>query len=311
MALSHSPAHDSGEPLIHSISGGADRCASPSAVLRLIGQSTGHFPAKRRPSDTDRRTAATVAAALGEVIREQWDAQDEPWRTEVPESLADLARRAGASENEVTAALRLLADADVLAAVMVGGQRRLRLCEEAFEEAPALARMDGDVVRDRLDAVRASVAPALAVLRELALASRGVRDVGQPGPWIQASLARLSEATFFKRTSVSKALSELEAARLVERSARSGKQHSYRLLPSVFGGDVPELSGALPTDDSRGDGSLAAPGTAATRDPAADLAASGVIVEIGSTRIRVGAGLECSVSLDPSGIPLLRVERSR
>jgi hypothetical protein len=291
-------------PLIRSISGGVDRCASAAAALRLIGQATGHLPAKRRPSDADRRVAAAVVAALGEMIRERWDSQEEPWRVEIPESTADLVRRTGASENEVCAGLRLLMESDVVASVQAAGQRRLRLSQETFEEVPALARMDGGAVRRQLDSIGASVAPALAVIRELAVVSGGHTDTSQPGPWIEASLAHLSEATFFKRTAVSKALSDLESAGLIQRSARSGKLHSYRLLPTVSGAEAQPLPTRAPSSDpSR------VPAHAAPRVPPPGLASddTGVTVEVGGARIHVAAGVECRLEVDGQGLPVLRV----
>lgn len=303
MALPQSPPQASGESLIRSISGGADRCASPAAALRLIGQSTGHLPAKKRPSDADRRVAAAVVAALGEMVREQWDAQEESWRIEVPESATDLVRRTGASESEISAALRLLAETNVVASVLAAGQRWLRLSEEAFEEVPALARMDGEAVRRRLESADASVAPALAVIRELAVASGGYTDATQPGPWIEASLARLSEVTFFKRTAISKGLSDLEAARLIERSVRSGRQHSYRLLPQIFGADVPEPSAppraTVPVEIHLPQSTTRVPPASAT---------PGLIVEIGGVRLRIAPGIQCSLELDATGTPVLRTD---
>lgn len=308
MTLPQSPMQRAAEPLIHSISGGADRCASPAAALRLIGQSTGHLPAKRRPSDAERRAAAAVVAALGELIREQWNSGEDPWQAEVPESAAELARRTGASENEVAAALRLLTDSHVVASVFAAGQRRLRLSQEVFEEYPALAQVDGGSVRRQLDMSGASVAPALAVLRELAIASGGHRDTARPGPWIEVSLAGLSEATLFKRTAVSRALADLDKAGLVERATRSGRQHSYRLLPSVFGGQVEPVPGpaaGVPASDP-----IPSPRSTAPNPVAIPAPGPGVVIEIGGARLWIGPGIECGVELDPNGAPVLRVGRA-
>lgn len=250
--------------------------------------------------------AAAVVAALGEQVREQWGGEEEPWRAEVPESVAGLAERTGGSENEVLAALRLLLETNVLASVHAAGRRHLRLGEDAFEELPALARLDGPAVRRRLESVGASVAPALAVVREFAVLSGGYSDVTQPGPWIGASLAHLSETTFFKRTAVSNALRDLDTARLVERSMRAGRQHGYRLLPTAFGAEPPaEVEHRTHAPETR----ASAPAGEAPVRFAPGLAApqTGVVLEIGGTRVRVAPGLECALELDSSGTPLLRV----
>lgn len=293
-------------PQIHPISGGADQFASPSAVLHAIGRVTGHLSAKRRPSDAVRRAAVAAVSAIGEIARDV-EAQfgSELWEVEIPHDAPEIGRRAGGSAGEMEEAIALLQDTGCLISITAGGERRLRLSKEVFGEHPTLARIGWETARTLLDGVNASGMPALAVLREIGVCS-GNRTKGDTGPWVEVSLPRLMDSTLFRRTAVSKALADLEHARLIGRALRAGREHGCRLLPAAFG-DA-DLAPRLPVAP------VAAPAVSLPRGvPSQDAAAvpggdsPTVTLRFGGSEVRIHGGVTCDVRPGPNGVPVVEI----
>lgn len=294
-------------PLVRSISGGADRFASPAAVLGLIGRATGHLSAKRRPSDEVRRAAVAAASAIAEIVREvQPQFGSELWAVEVPHDISEIGRRAGGSSAEIDSAISLLLDTGCLIAVTAGPDRRLRLSEETFAEHPALARVSWEAVREHLGRVGASLMPAQAVLREIGVLSGNRLDT-DTGPWVEISLPRLMEGTLFRRTAVSKALAELETAGLVGRSARAGREHGCQLLPAAFGrGDIlPRVPDPAPRSSTPQP--VATPQAPVVSAPAPSASTPAVTLRFAGSEVHIHGGLACDVRPGPDGVPVLEI----
>jgi hypothetical protein len=281
-----------------------DLFASSAAVLQAIGHATGHLPARRRPSDAVRRSAVAVVFVLAEQVAEAHpDFGGEPWTVELPYDPAELVRRTGAPAAEVEEALVLLHDVGCLVSVESGRERRLRLSEALFEDQPAPARLHWQAARQRLERAGASLAPALAVLREIAAAT-GARIGPDGGPPVEISLPRLMDAALFRRTAVSRALADLERSGLIGRAPRAGREHSCRLLPAAFSPAEPLPE---PLDSSPPLSFPAAPPP--SHSPVLPDATMQAVVSLrfGGSEVRLRDGLACDVHLGADGVPVLEI----
>lgn len=222
----------------------ADYWASADAVRQVIGAWAYTLPpAEARPNAAEVREAVAVAGALRERERV---AGEERWQlggstgsgTAAVLDLDDLAERTGLSERTVGHALDLLRRVRLVVDHRSGAVATVSLDASALNAQPCVARLAWDGARDRLRAVGASLAPALAVWREVA----GVVGAyaGDAAPPVRLSVRMLEERTGYGRSTVSEALSGLERARLVDLELRAGRTARVTLRPASFGRpDVP------------------------------------------------------------------------
>ncbi len=183
----------------------------------------------RALSDEDVRCALAIAEALGEVAAEKVGG---PFRkgayasTDLPLDRATgvvLAAKSGATPRQVDRGLELLLASQVL--LRVPGRAEVRLAREclvdirtSFPSAPL------PQIRQSLLARHAALMPALGVLRylrELAPDATG---------WVVSSLEQAAERTFFRRSTVARALVDLEAVGAIERAHGPGLRGHYRLV---------------------------------------------------------------------------------
>jgi hypothetical protein len=196
---------------------------------------------------------------------------------EIPEDLADLAERAGLGLEVAAAALGLLTDAQAVVRRLGASAPTVALTPSVLVPAPALARVAWADVRHRVRGVRGSVAPALAVVREL-VGRVGVFDSsvfdGASSPLsVRASVRDLEEATGFGRSTVSEALGVLAHVRLVEIETRAGRTTRFGLRPATFGAvdadDACDAPAVFADAEARIDhAGAAAPPDSATSHPA-------------------------------------------
>lgn len=247
----------------------ADHWVSAAVVRQSVGAWAYTLGAgERRPTDTDVRQAVAVASAIAELAREhrRWTgnathedadvpprggsrserrqtseatSQADPLTTPVAVDLPELGRRAGLAPRDTEHALTLLAAARVVTHQTGATVATVSLSEAVLSPVPAVARLSWDVVRGRLEAVEGSIAPALAVLRELAT-TIGTLDETGAAPPIRASVRDLEDATAFGRSTVSAALVALERSELLTIEARAGRTTRFTIRPAAFGhADVP------------------------------------------------------------------------
>ncbi|MQA89327.1 MAG: hypothetical protein GEU90_03685 [Gemmatimonas sp.] len=221
------------DPQVLSISSGGNLVVSVTAVLGAIHHAAGPLASSkmpRKPTSVDMRNAAGIALSISELVREsEVHAREALWTVEVPEDPVELSRRAGASLDKTEDAVRLLVAAEVVSRVgLTGGGARLRVEEAMFAEEPVLAQVAWEEVRERLAAVRASVTPALAVVRELARSTRLAETKEAGSSWASLTLGRFVERTLFQRTAVSRAISALQEAGVIERGQPRGHEGQYR-----------------------------------------------------------------------------------
>ena len=284
-------------------------------VLGAIHHAAG--PRARRklpeqPTPAEMRSAVAVAIAIGELIREsQMRAGAAFWAVEVPEDTAELSRRAGTSLEETEDAIALLFAVEVLTRVESPGVAHVRLAEGVFAEEPTLAQLAWEDIRTRLSAVQASLMPPMAVVRELARASR-VPELEDGSTWVPMTLARLSERTLFQRTALTTAIAGLEEAALIERGRRRGQQGEYRLLPAAFGYGVPLTArnhlrsqsppSHTPTPDLPPPRTpLPTDGIASPPVPVPALPGASVPVQIGGVPFQIPPGMPVSIEFDREG----------
>jgi DNA-binding transcriptional ArsR family regulator len=194
---------------------------------------------QRRPSNEDVRAAIGVASAVRELAtdseRREWDRERElAVEIPVPEDLSDIAARSGFTTAEIDRALDLLAAARVVTRQIGASAATVSLATEVLIPAPAVAHVDWNAARDRLHAVRGSIAPALAVLRELAMLG-GAFDLGAGLPSVRASVRDLESATSYGRSTVSEALAALDDGRLLDVETRAGRTTRFVLRRAIFG----------------------------------------------------------------------------
>ncbi len=310
-ASAHRPA-ESGQVL--SISSGAHLVVSVPAVLGAIHHASGPLAARklpRPPTAVDTRNAVAVAVVISELVREVEVAPRTPGGVvEIPEAPAEFARRAGTSLSEAEAAVSLLYAAGVLARVESPSAARLRFVDGMLAEEPTLALVAWEEVRTRLHAVRATLPPAMAVVRELARASTVVDPANGSG-WANATLGRLADRTFFQRTALSTAITALESAGLIERGQRRGQEGQYRLLPSAFGAEWPRPAAGPGLPRGLAPAAPALPGAAAAAPldpaPAPRAAAPAVPMQIAGVPIEVPPGVSVRVEIDALGRQFVHV----
>jgi hypothetical protein len=212
-----------------SLSAERDRFVSPDALRDAIARWAAPLPRTRQPDDARRRAAVAVACALSELLQAARAAAIGAEGVDaVPENLAELADRAGLGAAQAADALALLLAAGCVERVVEAGAARVGLAGMVVGEEPALARVAWAGVRARLRAAGASVLPAQAVLRAIALQG-GAVPAGGVAPVVACTQESLAAASLLGRTAVVSALRALADAALIERSARRGTWTECRL----------------------------------------------------------------------------------
>jgi hypothetical protein len=214
-----------------------DRVPSPVLVRAAVGRLDG---AERDAV----RAAEGVAAALGELVRREARGR---WEQAVAAAESELMLRSGLSHAEVTAGLALLEAAGVAAR----GGAGVHLDPAVVGELPCLARLDWEQVRTVLHRQATRLAPALAVLREVARTST---LAGTEPEWTETALPALTATLGYGRTVVSQALSALETGALIERAATrrlrlriaAGALGTPRTAQPETGAAAPGASAAAP-----------------------------------------------------------------
>lgn len=260
--------------------GGEARTPSPVLVREMLergGVSGGAL-----------RAAIAVAAAVAE-------REDERSLSAGAGGVAELARRTGLQGAEVAEGIRVLVETGALA-VREDGHR---LDPDLYCTLPALAAVDWEAVREVVGKGKGRMAPALALLRELARLSRRAGD-GE-GEWLQPGVQELVEETLYGRTAVTRALGDLLAAGLVAKAdqpARHGLR--VRLTGRVFGRagspSAARAAGSGANDSATGGGGVSV-----------EIGGAVVGVPAGS-RLELPSGLNYRLEIAPDGRPIIRVD---
>jgi DNA-binding transcriptional ArsR family regulator len=198
--------------------------------------------ADRRPTPEAVRTAVGVACAIRELALElergvrpaSAAARSPDAPLPVPADGALLGERAGVAARDVAKAVELLAASGVADFERAAGVATVSLSNSVLAQLPAVARLAWAEARDRLRRVDASVAPALAVLRELG-SQVGAVDDALAVPALRVSVRDLEDTTGYGRSTVSTALDALERARLLDIETRAGRTTRFGLRPAAFG----------------------------------------------------------------------------
>jgi hypothetical protein len=251
----------------------SDRVPSPVLVRGAVG-------AGLRDSDPLRtRAAEAVASAIGELVRQRAPGPHGPrWDEALPLAEGELMERTGLLHAEVVLGLDALAGAGTLRREEDG----LRLDPDLLGELPCIARLRWDQVRAVLGGSGAALAPALAVLREIARLARP-DDTGSA--WVEGSLPALVESVTYGRTAVSTALSALASAGLIERAP--GRRLRTRITGAAFSSPEPR------------------PGAASTAPSPAPAAAPAL--SFGSYPLQLPAGTTLALESSPDGSSQLRL----
>lgn len=254
------PRSETPEPVaggIPSVSGREQHWVSTAAVRQAIGAWAYSLGAgERRPGPEDVRAALGVACAIHEMAldpaRQRWRVPSavNALSTSVPEDLEQLAMRSGFGARETARALDLLVAVLAVSRQLGAAGATVVLADSILSPAPAVAALDWNAVRDRIAVVGTSLAPALAVLRELAGMQGTLAPQGDFAA-VRASVRDLEDATGFGRSTVSEALGGLERARLLDVEARAGRTTRFRIRPAALGhGDeLPQIA-AVETQSS-------------------------------------------------------------
>ncbi len=267
-----------------SIVAAAGHWVSSAAIRKAVGAWAYSLSGSdQRPTDADTREAVAVASAFTELVQ---DPAARRWRdgreaegsaasaaAEVGDRFRDrivldpreLGRRSGLSDRTVEAAIALLVAARVLAQHTDPAGITGCITPAVWAPAPAVATVRWDSVRSRLDAVGASVAPAMAVLRELATDVGAVDSTGA-GPAVRTSVRELEHRTAYGRGTVAAALQALERGGLIALETRAGRMTRFTICEVAFGrgtdgGDALRPS-ATESVRARRDGPLRNPGRA-------------------------------------------------
>jgi DNA-binding IclR family transcriptional regulator len=275
-------------PIVLPVRVGRDLVPSPTLVRSALQAET---DARREVV----RAGLGVVTGLAELWREQADAREPRLDASLDASVAVLADRTGLPVSEVRAGVSALKRAGL---VHEADGDRLRLEPDVMAQLPVLARVEWESVRARVNSLGAHVAPALALVRELA------RGSSTDGEWQGALLPELCEATLYSRSHVSKALSVLERARIVERDG-SARGLLLRLGSASSESPARGAPNPLRTRSHSGPG-VSSQSVAET---------AGMTVEIGGARMviapgaefRVAEGARAAVEIDGSGNLVVRI----
>ncbi|HET8654064.1 MAG TPA: hypothetical protein VFL93_00925 [Longimicrobiaceae bacterium] len=257
--------------LVLPLHAGSDRVPSPVLVRGAVG-------AGQRGSDPLRtRAAEAVASAIGELVQQRAPGPNGPrWGEALPLTEGELMERTGLLHAEVVLGMDALAEAGTLGREEEG----LRLDPDILGELPCVARLRWERVRAVLGGSGAALAPALAVLREIARLARP-GDAGST--WVEGSLPALVESVSYGRTAVSTALSALGSAGLIERAP--GRRLRTRITAAAFASPEPR-AGAAPGGPS------AAPSPAPSAAPS---------LAFGSYPLHLPAGTALALESSPDG----------
>jgi DNA-binding transcriptional ArsR family regulator len=232
------------------------------------------------------RAGIAVAAAASE-------GEDGPPIAAGAGGVAELARRTGLSRAEVSEGIRVLQETGALAV----REDRFRLDSDLYCSLPALAAVDWEAVREAVGAGRGRMAPALALLRELARLSRRAGDGA--GEWLQPAVQELVEETLYGRTAVTQALGELLTSGLVAKAEQPSRRGlRVRLTRRAFGGAA--AGGAAPER-------RAEPGTTSPGGVSVEIGGAVVGVPAGS-RLELPSGMNYRLEIAPDGRAIIRVD---
>ena len=240
------PRNEGRAPGAHPIGGVSSLAVSSRVVREALGAWAATRPSGRHPDATAWRDAVAVAGAVVEsasrlllVDRDGDGGNRPPWETPVPVPRVptDLVQRTYLGAHRVRAVVDLLVSAQILDLLeRTGDDWQVRLRPVALEDAPVLAAVDWDAVRDHLGPVAGSPA-ALALVRELARrTSPGARTGGH---FERLTFQELAELTGYGKSALRTGLDVCVRARLLEVRTRERVASYYRLLPASFGDGPP------------------------------------------------------------------------
>ena len=271
-----------------------DHWLSSAAVREALGAwAYTRAGGQGRPAPADVRAAVGVAAALVEQERAQLlemasdglrtgPTASRPLQSEIPEDVAGLVDRSGYGASDVRAALDLLTAARFVSRRIGATMPTVILDASALVPAPVAARIQWPQVRARLRTAGGSIPPALAVLRELAVAVGAPGDAPDP-PSVRASVRELEDRTAFGRSTVCDALAALERADVLAVETRAGRTTRFVLRVAAPGWPPP----AAPATEHRAEVAPARPPIAHTAGRA-------------TSRTRSGAGEGAGQGMAPS-----------
>jgi hypothetical protein len=166
-------------------------------------------------------------AGLGAEVRPPWERE-----VTVARDPLDLRRRTALPREAVRRAVDRAISAELLDLVSrVGDELVVRVRPDGFADAPVVAAVDWDAVRDRLGTAVSPI--ALLLVREIARRTPPERRARHEA--IPVSLRELGAATGASKGTIQKTLGALHAATLVESWARDRVDSWHRLLPAAFG----------------------------------------------------------------------------
>ena len=280
----------------------------PDLTLQQVGQWGASRPAKAQPSDELRRTLLGVATAVAESVQRIETQAGAPWERTLPLDAAELSELTGITVRKTTTALVWLERAGIILAADRG---HWCTTTSVWGSAPTLRVIAWDIVRKRLRDVRTPMAPALALLRTLALRVPPGSDLRTSGDgdsrvdpangdtWCTLSSTDFIEATLFQRSAVLHGLAGLVRAGLVEQEVRRGQCGRWRLTPRAFGHlfeeAAPENSSPQTARDLRG-----RPLVAEAHERVVS-AGQGIQVRIGGLTLSLPQGVTIRMSVDSSG----------
>ena len=291
----------------------ADHWVSAPLVRQAIGAWAYAAAApEHRPSEQAVRDAVSVACALHELTRvterSRWAtaAGAEQGRARaVRLDPAELGARAGLDPGAAAAALTLLEQTGVLTRRGEATGATGALANDVLAPQPAVARLAWEEARRRVRAVPGSLAPSLAVLREMA-ASLGPLAEGEAPPPVRVSVRDLEERTGYGRSTVAEALGTLGRARLLDVESRAGRTTRFTLRPAAFGqADEPPRGAVAPAPAGAAPGVAIPPAPLPPTGPRASGAAAGrapvLLGQFAGTPIYGPPGTPLVVDCDAAG----------